>query len=63
MVLVWIGIGLGILIAIILFSRILKKSSSSPITFNPYCKKCGYKTNGLKCPKCENMPTSNHKWK
>lgn len=54
MVLVWIGIGLGILIAIIMLRKIVKTPPHEAIKFELYCKRCGYKTNGLKCPRCEN---------
>lgn len=64
MVLVWIGIGIGILIAIVLIKKIIKTSPREPVGFATYCKKCGYKTNGLKCPRCERTSKSNHqKWK
>ena len=51
MVFVWIGIGIGILVATILVSKIIKSPRNSFITLR--CKKCGLKTNGLKCPLCE----------
>ena len=53
MVLVWIGIAVGVLIAVILIVKIMKTPSYESITLNTNCKKCGYKTNGLKCPRCE----------
>jgi predicted Zn-ribbon and HTH transcriptional regulator len=64
MVLVWIGIALGALIAIILLKKIVKTSPRTPVTINIYCKNCGYKTNGLKCPRCESRSESNRqKWR
>lgn len=63
MVLIWIGIALGILVAIILAKKIIKASPRSAVTFNLYCKKCGYKTNGIKCPRCENSQQNHQKWK
>lgn len=51
MVFVWIGIAVGILIAAILIYKVLKSSSNEYVTIR--CKKCGFKTNGLKCPICE----------
>ena len=57
MVLIWIGVAVGILIAVILLLKIVKTPSHEAITMNAYCKKCGYKTNGLKCPRCENKPS------
>ena len=53
MVLVWIGIAVGVLIAVILIVKIMKTPSYESITLNTNCKKCGYKINGLKCPRCE----------
>jgi len=53
-VIVWVGIGLGVLLACILLRRILKESPKTPLKIKLYCKKCGYRTNGLKCPVCEN---------
>ena len=53
MVLVWIGIGIGILIAIILIVKAIKTSSQDVLRMDTYCRKCGLKTNGLKCLRCE----------
>ena len=57
MVLVWIGVAVGILIAIILLVKVVKTPPHEAITMNVYCRKCGYKTNGLKCPRCEKNPS------
>jgi predicted Zn-ribbon and HTH transcriptional regulator len=57
LVLVWIGIAVGILIAIVLLVKVVKTPSHEAITMNAYCKKCGYKINGLKCPRCEKNPS------
>lgn len=62
MVLVWIGIGMGILLAIVLIKKAIKTPPRIPFKFSLYCKKCGYKTNGLKCPRCESTP-SRQSWK
>ena len=51
MVLIWIGIAVGILIAVILIYKVSKSSSNEYVTIR--CKQCGIKTNGLKCPICE----------
>jgi len=51
MVLLWIGIALGALITIALIYKIFKSSKASYISLK--CTKCGFKTNGLKCPICE----------
>ncbi len=58
MVLVWIGIAVGILIVIILIVKAVKTSSRDVVGFDVYCRKCGIKTNGLKCPKCEKTSQS-----
>jgi predicted Zn-ribbon and HTH transcriptional regulator len=63
MVIVYIGIGVGILIAIILLKKIIKTSPRDSIKFSAYCKKCGYRTNGLKCPRCEKSQQNPQKWK
>ena len=52
MVLIWIGIAAGILIAFLLVLKITKTKPHEGFALGPYCKKCGYKTNGLKCPYC-----------
>jgi rubrerythrin len=52
MVLIWIGIALGVLITSALIFKIMKTSKNNYISL--MCKKCGFKTNGLKCPICEN---------
>jgi len=57
LVLVWIGVAVGILIAIFLLVKIVKTPPLEAITMSVYCKKCGFKINGLKCPKCENSPS------
>ena len=58
MVLVWIGIGIGIIITIILIAKAFKTSSQDVLRMDVYCRKCGLKTNGLKCPKCEKKTQS-----
>jgi rubrerythrin len=52
MVLILIGIALGVLTASVLIYKIMKPSKNNYISL--MCKKCGFKTNGLKCPICEN---------
>jgi len=52
MVIVWIAIAVGIIIAIALIVKITKAKPYDHFTFEKYCKKCGYETNGLKCPRC-----------
>ena len=58
MVLLWIGIGIGVLIAIILIVKTIKTPSQDVLRIDTYCKKCGLKTNGLKCPRCEKRTSS-----
>ena len=62
MVLIWIGIGIGVLIIIILIAKLLRTPSHEAVSLNTYCKQCGFKTNGLKCPKCNNN-TSTSKYR
>lgn len=54
MVIVWIGLGVGILIAALLLKKIITASPKDALKLGANCKKCGYRTNGLKCPRCEN---------
>lgn len=54
MVVVWIGLGVGILVAAILLKKIVTTSPKDALKVSVNCKKCGYRTNGLKCPRCEN---------
>jgi len=58
MVLVWIGIAIGVLIIIILIVKAVKTSSRDVVGIDMFCRKCGIKTNGLKCPKCEKRTQS-----
>jgi len=51
MVFVWIGLGIGALIAAILILKIIKSPKNNFIAIK--CTKCGLKTGGLKCPLCE----------
>jgi predicted Zn-ribbon and HTH transcriptional regulator len=53
MVLIWIGLAIGVLFIIILIAKLLRTPSHEAVSFNTHCKKCGIKTNGLKCPKCD----------
>jgi len=57
MVLVWIGIGIGVLIVLILIVKLLRTNPHSAVSFEQRCSKCGQKTNGLKCPKCDRRPS------
>jgi rubrerythrin len=51
MVLIWIGIAVGIILTAALIYKTIKSSKNSFVSLK--CKKCGFKTNGLKCPICE----------
>lgn len=62
MVFVWIGIGVGVLIAAVLIKKIIKTSPKDPFKIGIYCNKCGYKVNGLKCPRCAST-SSQKSWK
>ncbi len=58
MVLVLIGIAIGILIVIALIIKTTKTSSRDVVGIDIQCKKCGIKTHGLACPKCEKRTKS-----
>ena len=53
MVLVLIGIALGVLIIVILIIKAFKTPSREVVGMDIHCKKCGIKTDGAACPKCE----------
>ena len=53
MVLALIGIAVGILLVIFLIIKAIKTSSRDVVGVDMNCKKCGIKTHGLLCPKCE----------
>ena len=53
MVLLWIGIAVGILIVAILIVKATKTNPREIAGISTHCKKCGYETHGLACPKCE----------
>jgi len=63
LVIAWIGIAVGILIVIVLIVKAIKTPSHEAISINVHCKKCGYKTNGLKCPKCNTNSSFSEKYK
>ena len=58
MVLVLIGIAVGILLVIILIIKATKTSSRDIVGIDVHCRKCGTKTHGLPCPKCEKRTES-----
>jgi len=54
----WIAAAaVGILIVIVLIYKYTKTSKYDVVGFSAYCKICGDKINGLKCPKCEQQKT------
>ncbi|HJJ22317.1 MAG TPA: hypothetical protein OQH54_01175 [Nitrosopumilus sp.] len=53
MVLVLIGIVIGILIVVILIIKVTRTPAHDVVGIDMHCRKCGIKTNGLACPKCE----------
>jgi len=57
MVLVWIGVAAGALAALFLIIKLIKTHPHDAISFEQRCKKCGSKTNGLKCPRCDGKPS------
>ena len=62
MVLVLIGIAIGILIVAILIIKATKTPSRQIVGINIHCKKCGIRTNGLACPKCNDKFQSFGVW-
>jgi hypothetical protein len=58
MVLVLIGIVVGILIVTALIIKATKTSSRDVVGIDIHCRKCGIKTHGLTCPKCEKRTKS-----
>ena len=49
----WIAAAaIGILIIVVLIYKYSKTSKYDVLGFSMYCKICGDKINGLKCPKC-----------
>jgi predicted Zn-ribbon and HTH transcriptional regulator len=58
MVLLLIGIAIGILLVIILVIKAYKTSSTAIIGMDIRCKKCGFETNGMSCPKCKQKSQS-----
>lgn len=58
MVLLWIGIAIGVLIATILIVKAVRTPPRDVMGVQLKCQKCGANTNGLKCPKCENKSQS-----
>ena len=53
MVLLFIGVAIGVLIVAILIIKAIKTPSKEVLRVETHCKKCGFQTNGLKCPRCD----------
>lgn len=53
MVLVWIGIAAGIIVAIVLARKLLRAHPYDAVSADRRCRVCGRATHGLKCPYCE----------
>ena len=58
MVLLWIGIVVGAILAVILIVKSIRTPPMDVVKMETHCKKCGFKTNGLKCPRCESKNSS-----
>ena len=54
MVLLWFGIGIGIILIIYLAIKYSKTPKNGHHKFNMNCICCGDKTNAIKCIRCEN---------
>lgn len=54
MVVLWLGIGVGIILVIYLLIKYSKTHKNEYVKFHITCVNCGSITNGLKCIKCEN---------
>jgi predicted Zn-ribbon and HTH transcriptional regulator len=52
-VLIWIGIAIGVLLAIILIVKVSKTNPHDVVGIEMRCEKCGLKTDGLACPRCK----------
>ena len=49
----WIvGAAIGILTVVVLIYKYAKTSKYDTLGFSMYCRVCGDKINGLKCPNC-----------
>ncbi|MHA7734708.1 hypothetical protein [Nitrosopumilus sp. S6] len=55
MVLLWIGLGIGILIATYLIVKVLKTHSHDVLGIKKHCNKCGKETTGMNCPNCDDQ--------
>ena len=53
MVLIYVAIGIGILILVVLLYKAKKTGKHDYLKMDNRCQVCGNPTNGLKCPNCE----------
>ena len=53
MVFLLIGIAIGILLFVVLILKAIKTPSREILGADIHCGRCGYKTNGSKCPRCD----------
>ena len=53
MVLIWIGLAIGVLLAIVLIVKVSKTSPSDIVGVDIRCVKCGIQTDGSQCPNCK----------
>lgn len=58
MVMLWIGIGLGIMLISAMIIKYTRTPKYDCVRIDLHCKSCGDVTNGLKCPKCETRKVS-----
>ena len=56
MVLLLIGVIVGVLLVLILVTKVIKTSSKEVLGMKVFCQKCGHLTNGVNCPKCDKRP-------
>jgi predicted Zn-ribbon and HTH transcriptional regulator len=53
MVLIWIGIAIGVLLAIVLILKVSKTNPREIAGIKTHCAKCGLRTKGSECPRCK----------
>ena len=58
MVLAYIGIAVGVLLVAILIVKVARTNPREIAGADIRCRKCGTRTNGAACPKCESKSQS-----
>jgi len=53
LVLIWIGLVIGVLLAIVLIVKVSKTNPHDIVGIKIHCAKCGIKTDGSKCSRCK----------